>query len=130
MAALIQKNTHHREFDMTQEIALKLIDECERLFNEIPAEKLSVWTIFANINSIASQYDSIDCLIHINFANGQATQGMCILTDWKPGAVALQSDQGELPKPRIIFPEEYVDFMNEMENILEVKYPGFPEEQE
>lgn len=115
---------------MKEELVLKLIDECERLFDEIPAEKLTVWTLFANINSIASQYDEVECLIHINFANGTATQGMCILTDWKPGALALQSDNGEIPKLRLVYPEEYLDFMKEMGSIMDVKYPDFPEEQE
>ncbi len=115
---------------MKQEIALKLLDECERLLDDIPAEKLSVWTLFANVNSIVARYETVECLIHINFVNGTATQGMCILTDWEPGALALQSDEGEIPRIRLIFPEEYVDFMKEMSKILDVKYPTFPEEQD
>ena len=64
---------------MKEKIVKELIDECSRLLETIPTEQLSVWSIFANINSIASQYDNVDCLIHVNFANGSATQGMCIL---------------------------------------------------
>lgn len=114
---------------MKEKIVRELIDECDRLLENIPVEQLSVWSIFANINSIASQYDNVDCLIHVNFANGSVTQGMCILTDWKPGALALQSDDGGLPKLRLVLPEEYAEFMAQMESIFDVQYPVFPKDQ-
>ena len=115
---------------MTVKTVNKLIDEYERILDELSIEHLTVWNIFTRINSIASNYENVDCFIHINFANGSATQGMCILTDWEPVALALQSDDGDVPKLRIICPEEFVSFMEEMDSILEVEYPVFPEEQD
>ena len=114
---------------MKEKVISELIDECGRLLETIPTEQLSVWSMFANVNSIASQYDNVDCLIHVNFTNGRANQGICILTDWKPGALALQSDDGDIPKLRLIYPEEYVEFMEKMERIFDVQYPTFPDSQ-
>lgn len=114
---------------MKQEIVEKLIDEYSELFELLPVQQMTSWTLFAKMNEIASRYENVDCLMHVNFANGAVTQGMCVFTDWKPGALALQSDDGKLPKLRIIAPDVYASFMGKMEHILEAQYPEFPKEQ-
>lgn len=115
---------------MTSKRALKIIKLIENLFDTLPDEQLSPWNFFVEVNNIVSQQDGIDCLININFANGGVTQGICVLTDWEPGAVVLQSDDGSMPKLRVVFPEEYVSFMEYMRPIFEAQYPEFPKEQE
>ena len=114
---------------MDQKIAMKIMNECGDLFNILPDEKFTTWNFLIEVNNIVSQYKGIDCLMHLNFANGGVTQCMCIITDWQPGAIAFQSDDGELPRMRIIYPEEYISFMKEMMPILDAKYPEFPADQ-
>lgn len=114
---------------MQQKTVMKIVDECEDLLDRLSDEELTTWNLLVNINSIVSKYKGIDCLMHLNFANGNVTQCMCVITDWEPGAIAFQSDDGEFPRMRLIYPEEYIDFMKEMEPIFDIKYPTFPEEQ-
>jgi hypothetical protein len=115
---------------MKQKIAMKIIDECGNLFDTLPSEELTTWNYLIEVNNIVSHYKGVDCLMHLNFANGNVTQCMCVITDWEPGAIALQSDDGDLPKMRVVYPEEYIDFMKEMEPIFDAKYPKFPDKQE
>lgn len=115
---------------MEQKTAMKIMDECGNLFDTLPDEELTTWNFLIGVNNIVSHYKDIDCLMHLNFINGNVTQCMCVITDWKPGAIALQSDDGDLPKIRVIFPEDYIDFMKKMESIFDAKYPEFPAEQE
>ena len=112
---------------MEQKIAMRLMDECENLFDTLPDAELTTWNYLVKVNNIVSHYKGIDCLMHLNFANGNVTQCMCVITDWEPGAIAFQSDNGELPKLRLVLPEEYIDFMKEMEPIFDVKYPKLSE---
>ena len=114
---------------MEQKIVKKIMDDCENLFETLSYEELNTWNFLIEVNNIVSNYKGIDCLMHLNFANGSVTQCMCVITDWKPGAIAFQSDDGELPKMRLIFPEEYITFMTEMEPIFDTKYPVFPNEE-
>ena len=113
---------------MNQKTALKIMDECGELFDSLSNEELTTWNFLVCVNNIVSKYKGIDCLMHVNFANGSVTQCMCVITDWDPGAIAFQSDDGNLPEMRLIFPEEYVSFMKEMEPIFNTKYPEIPEE--
>ena len=114
---------------MEQKTAKKIMDDCGNLFETLSYEELDTWNFLIEVNKIVSNYKGVDCLMHLNFANGNITQCMCVITDWKPGAIAFQSDDGELPKMRLIFPEEYVVFMKEMEPIFDTKYPAFPNEE-
>ncbi len=114
---------------MEQKTVIKIMDECGNLFDTLPDKELTTWNFLVGINNIVSNYKEIDCLIHSNFANGIITQCICVITDWKPGAIAFQSDEGELPKMRVVYPEDYIDFMKDMEPIFEVKYPEFPVDQ-
>ena len=115
---------------MEQKLALKLMDECGNLFDTLSDEEFTTWNFLREVNNIVSQHKNIDCLMHVNFANGGITQCMCVITDWQPGAIAFQSDDGDIPKMRLIFPEDYVAFMKEMMPIFEAKYPEFPKDQE
>lgn len=115
---------------MEQKTAIKIMKTCGNLFDTLSDQELNTWNFLIEVNNIVSHYSGIDCLMHLNFANGNVTQCMCVITDWKPGAIAFQSDDGELPKMRLIFPEEYITFMKEMEPIFDAKYPIFPTEQE
>ena len=114
---------------MDQRIAMKIMDECGDLFDTLSDEELTTWNYLIAVNNIVSRYKGVHCLMHLNFANGNITQCMCVITDWEPGAIALQSDDGDLPKIRVVFPEEYSDFMKDMEPIFDAKYPKFSEEQ-
>ena len=115
---------------MEQKMVLKIMEECGELYDTLPDDASATWTFFIKVNEIVSKYKGVDCLMHVNFANGGVTQGMCVITDWKPGALAFQSDDGVLPKIQLIFPEDYVSFMEEIEPIFEVQYPEFPKDQE
>jgi cell division protease FtsH len=108
----------------------KIIDECDKLFDELSDEELTTWNYLIGVNNIIYHYKGMDCLMHFNFANGNITQCICVITDWKPGALVFQSDDGNLPKMRIVFPEEYIEFMKSMEPIFDVDYPDFPEDLE
>ena len=113
---------------MEQKTAIKIVDECENIFKTLSSEEFTTWNFLAEVNNIVSHHKGVDCLMHLNFANGNITQCICVITDWKPGAIAFQSDDGELPKMRLIFPEDYFAFMKDMEPIFDTKYPSFPEE--
>ncbi len=115
---------------MEQKIVMKIIEECGDLYDTLPNEQLTMWDYFVNVNNIVGRYDGVDCLININIENGNMTKGICVITDWKPGALAFQSDEGELPKMRVVYPEEYMEFMMSLEPILDAKYPAIPGDQE
>ena len=113
---------------MEQRTAMKIMEECDNVLDALPDEEFTTWNFLVQLNSIVSKYKGVDCLMHLNFANGNVTQCMCVVTDWKPGAIAFQSDDGEMPRVRVVYPEEYVDFMNEVEPIFDTEYPPFPED--
>ena len=115
---------------MEQKTAMKIMDECGNLFDTLSDNEFTTWNFLREVNNIVSHYKGVDCLMHLNFANGGITQCMCIITDWQPGAIAFQSDDGEIPKMRVIFPEDYADFMSKMAPILDAEYPEFPTDQE
>lgn len=115
---------------MEQRIVKKIMDECEALFDTIPNEQFTTWNFLVNVNRVVSEHEGIDCLMNVTFDNGGVGKALCVITDWNPGALAFQSDDGELPKMRVVFPEEYAAFMEEVEPIFEAQYPAFPKDQE
>ena len=108
---------------------IKIIDECEKLYDVLTDEKLTTWNFLNEVNNIISKYKGIDCLINFNFANGNIVQCICIITDWTPGALVFQSEDGNIPVMRVVYPEEYVDFMNKVQHIFNSDYPEIPKEQ-
>ena len=107
----------------------KIIDECGELFDELSDEELTTWNFISEVNNIVSKHKNLDCLTNFNFANGNIIQCMCIITDWKPGALVFQSDDGDLPTMRVVYPEEYGEFMKKMESVFNAEYPKIPEDQ-
>lgn len=114
---------------MEQKDAMKIMDECKNLIDTLSDEELTTWNFLVEVNNIVSKYKGVDCLMNVNFANGNVTQCICVITDWEPGAIVFQSDDGELPLMRAVFPEDYIDFMKDMEPIFDIKYPELPEEE-
>lgn len=108
----------------------KLMNEWDKLIDTMNDEEFNTWNVFMAINHVASELQGLDCLMNMTFSNCVITQGICVITDWKPGAVVFQSDNGDIPKMRIVFPEEYVEFMKKVEPLFDVEYPEFPKEQE
>ena len=113
---------------MNPNIVLKIMDECGNLFDTLPDDRLTTWNFFIEVNNIVSKHKGVDCLMHINFLNGSIVQGMCVITDWKPGALVFQSDEGELPVARVIHPDEYESFMKEILKFIDANYPALPTE--
>lgn len=107
----------------------KIIDECGKLFDTLTDEELTTWNFLNEVNNIVSKYEGIDCLINYNYANGSIIQCMCIITDWNPGALVFQSNDGDIPVMRVVFPEEYVEFMSKVEHIFNSDYPEIPADQ-
>lgn len=107
----------------------KLIDECGALFDTLSDEELTTWNFIKEVNDIVAKYKGIDCLTNFNFANGNIIQCMCIITDWQPGALVFQSDDGNIPIMRLVYPEEYEEFMNQVQPIFNSEYPKIPDEQ-
>jgi len=107
----------------------KIMNECGELFDILSDEELTTWNFLKEVNEIVSKYKEIDCLTNFNFANGNIIQCMCIITDWKPGALVLQSDNGDIPMIRLVYPEEYVEFMSKVEHIFNADYPEMPDDQ-
>ena len=93
---------------MIDKTTMKLIEEFEKLY-DIPAEKFTTWNFLVSVNEIVGRHENLDCLIHTNFINGNITQALCVITDWEPGAIVFQAEDGEIPKLRIVFPEEYLN---------------------
>ena len=108
---------------------IKIISECEKLYDILTDEELTTWNFLNEVNNIISKYKGIDCLINFNFANGTIVQCMCIITDWQPGALVFQSDDGNIPIMRLVYPEEYEEFMNQVQPIFNSEYPKIPDEQ-
>lgn len=115
---------------MKQRMVEKLINECAALYDSIPMEELNVWNYFVSVNNIVSDYEGLECLMNLNFSNGGITNGICVITDWEPGALVFQSDDGSIPKMRVVFPEEYEDFMGALEPIFTAEYPSISEDQD
>ena len=115
---------------MESKLAIKIMEECGRLFDTLPDERFNTWDFLFEVHKIVSKYKGLDCLMNVSFGNGNITKALCVITDWKPGAIAFQSDDGKIPKIRVICPEEYKEFMTEAITILDPDYPEFPEEQE
>lgn len=113
---------------MEQKTAMKILKECGALIDTLPSERFTAWDFLVEANAIISKHKGVDCLMHVNFVNGNVMQCMCIATDWEPGAIVFQSDDGEVPMARIVYPEEYEDFMNEIKPIITADYPKMPEE--
>ncbi|MBE6160321.1 MAG: hypothetical protein E7157_04675 [Lactobacillales bacterium] len=107
----------------------EIINECDLLFDTLSNEELTTWNFLKEVNNIVSKYKGIDCLTNFNFANGNIIQCMCIITDWQPGALVFQSDNGDIPMMRLVYPEEYVEFMNKIQPIFDSDYPDIPEDQ-
>lgn len=107
----------------------KLVAECEVLFDTLSDEELTTWNFLREINNIVTKYKGIDCLTNFNYVNGNITQCMCIITDWQPGALVFQSNDGDIPIMRVVYPEEYIEFMEKMESLFNFEYPEIPKEQ-
>ena len=107
----------------------KIMDECGSLFDTLSDEELTTWNFINEVNNIVSKYEGIDCLTNFNFANGKIIHCMCIITDWQPGALAFQSDNGDIPMMRLVYPEEYAEFMSKVEPIFNTDYPEIPADQ-
>ena len=108
----------------------KIINECSNLYDTLPPEQLSTWNVFVSANNIAAKYDNVECMMNLTFGNGDVTQGICVITDWEPGALLLQSDDGSIPKLRVVFPEEFAEIMLMLEPIFTAEYPPVPKEQD
>lgn len=105
------------------------MDECGRLFDILSDEELTTWNFINEVNNIVSKYEGIECLTNFNFANGKIIHYMCIITNCKPGALAFQSDNGDIPMMRLVYPEEYAEFISKVEYIFNTDYPKIPAEQ-
>ena len=114
---------------MAPKVINKIIDECEQLLDTIPIQKLTVWNFFRKVNDIVGLHKGIECLINVTIYNGNIVKALCVITDWKPGALVFQSDEGEPPKMRLVYPEEYVAFMEKVMPIFDTTYPPIPEDQ-
>mgnify|MGYP003302277776 CR=1 FL=1 len=113
---------------MDAKLVHKIIDECKDMRDAFSDGQLTTWDFFVNVNEIVSEYadEGVECLMNVNFANGSVIQGLCVITDWQPGALAFQSDEGEAPHLQVIFPQDYEAFMESIKPFLFTEYPKFP----
>jgi len=105
------------------------MNECEKLYDILSDDEFTTWNFLNEVNKIVSKYNGLDCLMNFNFVNGNIVQCICIITDWIPGALVFQSDDGDIPLMRIVFPEEYADFMGKVQHLFDFDYPKIPKEQ-
>ena len=105
-----------------------IIEECKSMRDMLPDSQNTLLDFFIGVDEIVSEYanEGVDCLMNINFKNGTVTQGLCLITDWEPGALAFQSDEGGPPEMRVIFPQDYESFMESVAPIFAAEYPKFP----
>ena len=88
----------------------------------IPEEKLTAWNVLVKTNDVVSKYKGVETLMHMNFVNGSMVRAMCVMTDWKPGLLVLQSEDGALPYLRAVDPEETAEFMEKIESLFNTQY--------
>lgn len=115
---------------MKYETADKVINSMLAMLDKMSESEMNAWTMFVKANSVVSTFEELECLMNINFVNGSVSQGICVITDWTPGLIVLQSNDGELPKMYVVSPEETAKFMTEIEPLLEPKYPRIPHAQD
>ena len=114
--------------NLVLEIMKKSEDVLDSIIDRMPEGtplNFATWDYLNAVNGIISEYDNLDCLINVNFGNGSVMQAFCLITDWTPGggAIALRSNDGEFPSFHIIYPEDYLDFIDEVKPIFDTDYP-------
>lgn len=106
------------KIQVIDEIIIKLAEQIE--------ETDDLFAIFNKINTISTAYQNVFTRININYINGTAIQGICLVSDWKPGAIVFVSKEGERPYCKIIEPHEFFGFMDDtFYEIFEMEYPEY-----
>lgn len=90
-------------------------------------KELTVQDVFRRVNGIASKYEGLDCVVNTDTRNGKFRRGICVVTNRVDFAYVWQSDDGDLPKLRVVPPMEYDEFMESMKPLLDFKYPPISE---
>lgn len=105
-----------------------IMDEYEKILDECDKNDLNTDYLFSMINKIASNYKNIDSILNVTYQNGVISQGICLITDWEPGALVFQSEDGKLLRIRVILEDEYNKFMLDNQEVLYPNIPELPEE--
>lgn len=100
------------------------MDEYEKILDKCTEKEINPSYLFSVINKIASNYKGIDTILNATYQNGALIQGICVVTDWEPGALIFQTEGGKLPHVRVLLEDEYTKFMIDNQ---EVFYPNIPE---
>lgn len=111
---------------MRAKTAQQIAAEISEIIDTIPEGKRNTWNFLVRVNDIVSHYTDVNCLMHMNFYNGNMVQSMCVITDGKPGLLVLQSDDGSLPYMRMVDPEATADFLQKIDPIIFPEYPPAP----
>lgn len=121
---------------MKYDTVIKIIDMMNKEVDKMTDKQiLDLEYQFSKLKNIASKFEheNVFCYINLYYVNGQAKNGICLITDKEPGGITYYTPQNSperisLPVFQLVYPEDWDEWLKNYGTLFDPEFPPYTEE--